>query len=319
MKILIIGPGIIGSIYGWALSQEGYDVTHLVHKEKIDKFPNGIKLDMLDGRKGKKNFIGTYNIKLTEKITTEDNYDLVIIPTKPYQLLDALTQVAPLAPNAQFLLLTQNWNGTAEIDKILPRSRYIFGDAHAGGSWKDAVLVASFFKDIVIGAVDPTGNNVLSTYKTLFENIKLQVVIPENILHYIWVQYAISAGLWTGLVRDGSLQKLLLDQKTGLLTMRSVKECSDVIVARGINLDKYPEIKIYLHATSYIGALVVSFIIKSMFFFNKAIQRSSAHGLADPLEIKETYENVLRTGHQLGVTMPNYESFSTDIEQLQHK
>jgi 2-dehydropantoate 2-reductase len=34
MKTLIIGTGIIGVLYGWALSQAGEDVTHFVRKGK---------------------------------------------------------------------------------------------------------------------------------------------------------------------------------------------------------------------------------------------------------------------------------------------
>jgi ketopantoate reductase len=30
MKILIVGAGVIGASYGWALSKAGHDVTHFV-------------------------------------------------------------------------------------------------------------------------------------------------------------------------------------------------------------------------------------------------------------------------------------------------
>jgi len=32
MRTLIIGTGVIGTIYGWALSESGVDITHLVKK-----------------------------------------------------------------------------------------------------------------------------------------------------------------------------------------------------------------------------------------------------------------------------------------------
>jgi 2-dehydropantoate 2-reductase len=52
MKTLIVGTGIIGVIYGWALSQADMDVTHFVRKGKKDRFKDGVKLDVLDERKG---------------------------------------------------------------------------------------------------------------------------------------------------------------------------------------------------------------------------------------------------------------------------
>jgi len=35
MKVLIIGRGVVGTIYGWALSKAGIDVTHVVRKEGL--------------------------------------------------------------------------------------------------------------------------------------------------------------------------------------------------------------------------------------------------------------------------------------------
>jgi hypothetical protein len=44
---------------------------------------------------------------------------------------------------AEFLLLTQNWRGKADIDPILPRARYVYGDAKAGGSFHEGKTVFS--------------------------------------------------------------------------------------------------------------------------------------------------------------------------------
>lgn len=246
MKILMIGAGIIGSIFGWALAEGGNDVTHFVRTGKSTQFPNGMPLDMLENRKGKKNFIGKYPIKVVETLAPSDGYEAVIVPTKPYQLAGVLKQVVPLVGQADFLLLTQNWDGTAEIDSILPQSRYIYGGAHAGGVFNDGLLVATIMNDIVLGQVDGKQGPVLKKFSALLADIQLKVVIPENILHYIWAQYAINAGLWTGLVRVGNLQKLPHDKENGPLSLLSVKECLDVVAKRGIDLRKYPESQMYL-------------------------------------------------------------------------
>lgn len=38
MKTLIIGPGNIGAIHGWALSQAGADISHAIRKGTKYKF-----------------------------------------------------------------------------------------------------------------------------------------------------------------------------------------------------------------------------------------------------------------------------------------
>ncbi|MFN8381428.1 MAG: 2-dehydropantoate 2-reductase N-terminal domain-containing protein [Anaerolineales bacterium] len=316
MKVLIVGAGIIGSVFGWALTEGGHDVTHFVRRGKAAQFVNGMPVDMLENRKGKKNFIGKYNIKVTETLAPSDEYELVIVPTKPYQVMDVLKQIVPLTGNADYLLLTQNWNGTAEIDAVLPQSRYIYGDAHAGGIFKDGLLIGVIMNDIVLGQVNGKQDAILKKFVALFEGIQMKVVLPENILHYIWVQYAINAGLWTGLVRVGDLQKLLGDKINGPLSLLSVKECLDVAAKRGIDLKKYPESKMYMNTGSKIGAMIAGMMVRMMFKFNQSVQRASAHGLGDPTEIKEAFDSLLKTGSELGVEMPVTKSFQLDMDKF---
>jgi len=51
MKTLIIGTGVIGTIYGWALSESGIDITHLVRKGRKQEYLKGIDLDIYDTRR----------------------------------------------------------------------------------------------------------------------------------------------------------------------------------------------------------------------------------------------------------------------------
>jgi 2-dehydropantoate 2-reductase len=57
MKILIVGAGIISSIYGWAMADAGHSVAHFVRWGKASQFANGIQIDILVNRKGKRDFI----------------------------------------------------------------------------------------------------------------------------------------------------------------------------------------------------------------------------------------------------------------------
>jgi ketopantoate reductase len=52
MKLLIVGTGGIGNIYGWGLTGAGAEVTHLVRVGKSQNFNDGVEIDILDERKG---------------------------------------------------------------------------------------------------------------------------------------------------------------------------------------------------------------------------------------------------------------------------
>ncbi len=313
MKILTIGAGIIGTIYGWALSEAGNEVTHLVRRGRAARLTAGIPVDMLDSRKGRqKKLRGRYDLRVTETIDTAQAFDLVIVPTKPYQLEAALKEIVPRSGHTSFLLLTQNWNGTADIDDILPQSRYLYGDAKAGGVFVDGTLVAALFPTIDLGGVDAAREEMRDGIGGVFESAGIRPTFHDNILHYIWVQYAINAGLWPALVRAGGLANLLRDRRLGELSLQAVKECLDVVASRGVELGKYPDTRMF-YKTSFLARRIAGLMITLMFRFNESVRRTSAHALGDPLEIKTAFYDLLATGRDLRVLMPVMESFEGDV------
>ncbi len=144
MHVLVIGAGVIGSIYGWALAASGHRVVHLVRRDRATALRDGLTLDVFDRRKKhQRNFRGLYKLNAVETLPPAESLDLVIVPVKHYALAQTLIEVVPGAGGADFLLLTQNWDGVREIDAILPRTRYIYGDAKAGGAFSRGMLVAT--------------------------------------------------------------------------------------------------------------------------------------------------------------------------------
>ncbi len=90
MKTLVIGTGIIGTTWGWALSNAGINVTHLVRPGNKDRYKNGITLDLLDGRKGhKRENIVKYDLKCVESISASDPYELIIVSVN-FNKIDAV-------------------------------------------------------------------------------------------------------------------------------------------------------------------------------------------------------------------------------------
>jgi 2-dehydropantoate 2-reductase len=309
MRILVVGAGVIGTIYGWLLSEAGHDVVHLVRPGKAAGI-DGVVLDVLDKRAGHRSIPAVrYPIAVSEHV--EGRFDLVVVPTKPYQLIDALRQLA--AVDATFVLLTQNWHGTAEIDRILTRDRYVFGDAQAGGTFVDGKLVCAVFPKIVLGRVEGGYDDGLDRVVATFASAGITAKIPDDILSAIWVQYAINAGLWPPMVRAGSLPGLLHDRALGTASLLAAAECLRVVSARGVDLRRFPQAAMFLHTSSRLGRAIAGAAMRALFRFNKAVVRSSAHALADPREIATAYDDLVITGRELDVPMPVMTSFEHDI------
>ena len=90
MRVLVIGAGIIGSIYGWALAESGHEVFHLVRSGRATSLRDGITVDVFDLRKGhNRNFRGLYRLHVVETLLPDATFELVIVPVKHYALLQA--------------------------------------------------------------------------------------------------------------------------------------------------------------------------------------------------------------------------------------
>jgi 2-dehydropantoate 2-reductase len=318
MHVLIVGTGVVGTICGWALAESGNEVTHLIRHGRAGEVEPRPQLDIVDRRKGHpKHFVGTYHRHITDDLTSgPSGWDLVIVPTKPSQVLDALATTVPHTVGAGHLLLTQNWSGMAEIEGVIPRNRFGCGELHVGGSIVDGTLVGAIHPaSVVLGDLDGAAPEVMSTASDLFESSGFKLIQPEHILDHLRVQYAINAGLWPGVVRAGGIESLLGDRRTATLSLRAVSECLDVVAARGVDLRPFREARLF-RRHGLVKRAIPRFGLQLLLGVSKSARRTSTHALSDPDEIIAAHRIVTAAGHDLGVDMPAMASFADDIDRL---
>jgi len=317
MRVLVIGAGIIGSIYGWALAEGGHHVVHLVRPGRAATLRAGLAIDLYDRRKGReRNFRGLYRLNAEETLSPADKFELVIVPVKHYALARTLEEIVPLGAlgAAEFLLLTQNWRGTGEIDAILPHARYIYGDAKAGGAFSAGTLVAAL-KSIDIGSPEGKPSALAKKAAALFASADIPVKLHSDMLHYLWVQYAMTGGPWAALVQAGSIDAMLNDRRAATAALQAAGECLQVVRRRGVDLSLYPETKPFF-TNSALRRRFYVWVMRRMFRRDEYTKRCSAHAVGDPLEIKTFYDDLVTTGHEFGVAMPLMESYAEKIRQF---
>ena len=316
MRVLVIGAGIISSIYGWALAQSGHRVLHLVRPGRADALRDGQPIDLYDRRKGhERKFRGVYRLEATEALSPTDAFDWVIVPVKHYAVAETLKEIVPRAGTAEFLLLTQNWSGTSEIDPIVARTRYLYGDAKAGGTFSEGVLVATL-SAIDIGPPEGDPSALAHRAVGLFRPSGVRTRVHADMLHYLWVQYAITGGLWAALIHAGSFEAVFNDRAAGRAALRAGRECLEVVRRRGVSLSAYPETKPFL-TNSALQGWVYMRIFRWMFRYSEYMKRCSAHAFGDPIEVAAFYHDLMATGHALGVSMPVMESYGEAVTRFE--
>lgn len=318
MHVLVVGAGIIGSIYGWALAERGHRVVHLVRPGRGTGLRHGIPLDLFDRRKGHpRNFRGIYKLNAVEALSPAETFELIVVPVKHYALEKVLGEIVPCAGDAEFLLLTQNWRGVEDIDSILPGTRNIYGDAKAGGTFSGGTLVAAL-KAIDLGPAEGQPSELAKKAAALFASGDIQTRLHADMLHYLWVQYAITSGGWAALIRAGSFDAFFGNRTALTAALEAARECLRVVAARGVDLSRYPEAKPLL-TDSVLLRQISLWMARWQFRHDEYTKRCSAHAFGDPVEVKTFYDDLITTGRALGVSMPVMESYGEAIRRFSSK
>ena len=315
MKILVIGTGVIGTLYSIALS-ECNEIVHYVRSHKLNEWDNKtIKYDFLDERLPKKerNTHGSYTFRCTGNI--KDGYDLIFVPVNSYQLSDTLSEINIQAPNARYLIMTLNWKGNSETDKILKPEQYVLGYAGGGGTYKEnnSLLWANMGNDILLGSVYEAQKKLLDKVNALFLEVKIKPEIPSNILHALWLHNIASAPFGAALIKHRDLNKTFADKELGKACFGAFKECYDIVSARGVNLKEFPETKIFKLMFS-LPVFIQSAILKGN-LKGEAAERYTSHAILAIKEMKSNFDEILKTARELNVSVPHMEKLNSLISQ----
>jgi len=312
MKILIVGKGIIGTIYGWALTEAGVEVTHLVRPGSQAVPEQTVKLDVLDERKGHKSENQTYyTMSCVDNITPEDGFDWIIVPVNAGQLESVLSMLAPVSGNACFFTMTSNWNGTELIDQYLPRNRYILGYADGGGTIRNGVYWTNLGAEVHLGKVEGTDFNKLDQIKTLFEKADMKPDIQPEMLHWLWVHNASATAFAAGFAYQKEMLKFLKNTPMMRTCIEATRELLSMCEKRGANLKDYPEI-------SFMGWpdwLVIA-AMRWLYTTNKSMQRYTAHAASDGSleETRLNYQLMMKTAKEMNLNTPALKKLGEFVE-----
>jgi ketopantoate reductase len=313
MKILITGMGNVGLMHGWVFSEGGVDVTHIVRKGSLAKYPGEIKLDVMDMRNGAPEYYTAfYKPKVVDDVSPADGYDLVMVATNHLQSADAVRQYKDKLPDAVFLMFCANWKGPGEIDELLSRNRYLWGySVFSGAKGNDGVLYANIQKTYRIGELPGNPAGMLQKITGEFSLAGISPDIKENIIEWLWVHYAGNAGMLGTFLARGGMPSVQSSMDVWVFMVRAVKDALKVLERRGIDCRKYQDNKVYMIENVEEAAGLLRQGIFSMPHYGRT--REHSHVDTNPEEMKCFYLDVLETGEQLGVDMPYLSSIKDKI------
>jgi ketopantoate reductase len=314
MKTLIVGAGVIGTIYGWALSEAGVDVTHLVRPGRADSSRDGVTLDVLDERKDHlKNNIAKYALKCVEQLSPDDPYDLIIVPTNSFQVEDALETLVPNAGDALFLIFSAVWEGTEFIDRLLPRDRYLLGYPDGGGTIRDGLYWTNLGAEVHLGLIGGQSAEKLEQVKALFVRADMKPDVQPDMLHWLWQHIAGTVGFSAGFAKDRDVDTYLGDKALLRESILSTFELYKLCELRGVNLKHFPE-------TGFRSwpVWLIALFLKWNFRHNASMKRYTAHAASQGSlhEAKLNYYDMIETARQFNLDMPHTRNLETYLQNV---
>lgn len=237
MKVVIVGAGAMGSIYGGFLAEAGNEVYFLdVFKEHIDNI-NGDGL-WIEGSSGNRYIKG---IKATSDPEEVGVVDLAIVFVKSTITDIAINQnKSVIGPETTVLTLQNGLGNIEKLKTIVKESQIIAGTTSHGanllgpGRVKHAGHGAT-----VIGELDGSVTERIKKIADVFQNAKLDPVsVSNNVMGLIWDKLLVNVGINPVTAITNLKNGEILDYPEILkLSVDAVEEAMKVADALGIKLE----------------------------------------------------------------------------------
>ncbi len=233
MRILVVGAGAIGGYFGGRLLQAGRDVTFLVRPKRAAELAEAglvIKSPLGD--------VTLKNPPTVQADTVKENFDVVLLSCKAFDLDDAIKSFAPaVGPQTVVIPLLNGMKHLDVLDEKFGRERVLGGlcgiaamlDEH-----RHVVQLAPVFQSLSFGERDGALSNRVRTIAETFSGANIGSQASETIMQDMWEKWV----LLTTLASSTSLMRApvgyILASPGGRDFILGVRdECGGVATASG--------------------------------------------------------------------------------------
>lgn len=316
-NVLIIGKGVIGTLYAYLFKSNDINTSHLVRS--IPDYKR-IYIDLLNVTKeAQAYFNDTYEYNFVTKDNVKlSNYDLIIIPVRHYQIkevFELLNSISKNKINIPVLVFGNVWDKLEDIEKLHnDANKVLFGMPRGGGSISRDVLKGAVLKDVILEKNSKKEKH-LQAIRELFSSIKRNIVEIDKIQDWYWSHLATTLAWICGAVKAQGFDKY---SKSFSLIKESIKigkKALEIVKARGGNIEVCEDIKPFL-LPDWLSAFIVMIMLKR----KDAAIISQGHGDNNKEELYRIYQDILNTGKDLKVDISLLESYEKYFEEmLKHK
>ena len=235
-RILVVGAGVLGTVYAAKLSLAGHDVT-IIEKSPVRKGQleeQGLAIRLLDGSKPE-----TVRVPIIDDLDAAADFDLAIVIARKIHLTGILDMLTPTSiPDV--LIMMSNAEGPAEIVEALGE-RAVLGFPGAGGRVVDGVveyqISPAFMAPTMLGEIDGTTTERVKVLSAIFEGASFHPKITPAIDSWLKSHEAFVASLGNATIIAGSGAKVAADKELLTLNILAIREVYAAMAAAGLSVE----------------------------------------------------------------------------------
>ena len=251
MRVVIVGAGAMGCLFGFLLYRAGKNVWLLDKHPELTRHIRKKGLTV-EGASGKH----AASIPITTKVDDIQWADLIIIFVKAYDTAQAMLDAKPLIRQDSVVLTLQNGIGNVEaIVNVVGKEKTIAGTtAHGATVLGPGHIRHAGTGETIIGELHGQQTERLAAIRNFLGSAGIAVNVTQDVTSLLWSKLLINAGInpLTGIT--GLPNGALLDfEETRKIMHRAVNEAKDVASRKGIRLiyeDHLQKVESVCQATS---------------------------------------------------------------------
>jgi len=235
-KIVVVGHGAMGTVFGVALQRAGHDVVFLGRNHIKAGEPNMLDLEFLhiDGRAER------VRMDVVRDPSVVVGADLVSVLVKRPDTIDAIEPFAPFLSDETPVVTLQNGLRAAEhIRGILGHTRCIIPGVTSQAATRigDHTVVHTWSGPTVLGFTDDRARTSANWIAELFVEAGIPTTVVESIDHVIWLKVAVNAAINGVTALCGVPNRVVFDDpELRTLALDIARETSLVAATQGVFL-----------------------------------------------------------------------------------
>jgi len=305
-KILIIGAGVIGSVYGGLLARKGNEVTFLARKNRAAELSKqGLLLNWL--KSGKEEKITRFEV--IESLSETDEYDFIFVTVR-HENLDSIYPLLQNNRSENIVFMVNNPEGSAEYSRHIEKGRIILGFPGAGGEIKNGKVfchvISGFIQPTTIGEINGQKTNRILELQKIIKASGFPVEINVNMNGWLINHLAMVCPLANAIYADGGDNFTVAKNKTILRkTAVALKEAFRFVKITAIGINP-PKFRFFLVCPTP----VLTLILRWMYNTQWAKTVICNHALNAKTEMRVLTEGFLSMTKERKIRLPVFEELT---------